>query len=121
LAIRLVLVALAVVAVGVAAHALHADHRCAQIRADASTVPVRELPAVAHATAERCGDPRDRAAVAVIAFNRGRRSTGIALARRMTATTPDDYVGWFVLWRLTGDRNAQARAHELNPRGSPPQ
>ncbi len=110
--------ALAVVAVGVAAHALRVDRRCAQVRADAATAPVGELPALADEAAQRCGDPRDKAAIAVTVFDRGRRAAGVALARNMTTTNPDDSVGWFVLWRLSGDRLAEARLRELDPRGA---
>jgi hypothetical protein len=116
---RLVLAALAVLAVGVGAQTLRADHRCAQLRADAFTVPTGELRALADATAERCGDPRDVAAVAVTAYGRGSRSVGVQLARRMTVANPEDITGWVVLGRLSGDRAALVRAHELDPHGTP--
>ena len=41
------------------------------------------------------------------------------LAREMTRQHPDDYLGWLGVYRLTGDRDALARAHALNPRGVP--
>jgi hypothetical protein len=69
--------------------------------------------------AERCGDPRDRVLVAARLAFRGQRSAAIALARRMTRSAPDDYVGWLAVWRLTGERKALVHAHELNPRGTP--
>jgi hypothetical protein len=116
---RSVLVALAALAILVAAHGLRADHRCAQVRADAFKVPPRALAALADVAAERCGDPRDVAAVAVTAYGRGSRSVGVRLARRMTVANPDDNIGWVVLWRLSGDRAALARAHQLDPRGTP--
>jgi hypothetical protein len=37
----------------------------------------------------------------------------------MTRSSPDDYLGWLGLYRLTGDRGALRRAHELNPRAVP--
>jgi hypothetical protein len=37
----------------------------------------------------------------------------------MTRDHPQDYVGWLVVWRLSGSRGALARAHALNPRGTP--
>jgi hypothetical protein len=37
----------------------------------------------------------------------------------MTRATPDDYLGWLVVWRLSADRDALARARALNPRGTP--
>jgi hypothetical protein len=37
----------------------------------------------------------------------------------MTESSPDDYNGWLALYRLTGERSALARAHQLNPRGTP--
>jgi hypothetical protein len=116
---RLVLVALAAVAVVVAAHALRVDHRCAQLRADAFRVPPHALAALADEAAERCGDPRDVAAVAVTIVGRGRRSVGVDLARRMTVANPDDNIGWVVLGRVGGDRAALVRAHQLDPRGTP--
>jgi hypothetical protein len=115
----MVLVALAVVSVAVGAHALRADHRCADVERAASTAPVGELAALASATAERCGDPRDSVLVAARLAFRGQRSAAIALARRMTTSAPDDYLGWLAVWRLTGERQALVRAHALNPRGTP--
>jgi hypothetical protein len=116
---RVVLVVLAAVAVVVAADALRADHRCAQVRADAFRVSPHALAALADEAAERCGDPRDVAAVAVTAYGRGSRSVGVQLARRMTAANPEDNVGWVVLWRISGDRAALVRAHQLDPHGTP--
>ena len=116
--VRLVLVGLAVVSVAVAAHALRADHRCSQSKARAARAPVGRL-AIAAATADRCGDPRDSAVLALVLTARGQRATALGLARRMTRAHPDDYLGWLVVWRLSGERTALARAHALNPRGTP--
>jgi hypothetical protein len=117
--VRLVLVGLAVVSVAVAAHALRADHRCSQSKARAARAPVGQLAAIAAATADRCGDPRDSAVLALVLTARGQRATALGLARRMTRAHPDDYLGWLVVWRLSGERTALARAHALNPRGTP--
>lgn len=119
MAARLVLLALAVVGAAVAGHALHADHRCADIKATAAEVPLRRPAAVARAAADRCGDPRDRAVVTVLLLARKQRGAALDLARRMTRSNPDDYLGWLVVWRLSGAREALARAHALNPRGTP--
>jgi hypothetical protein len=108
---RLVLVALAVVAIGVAANSLRADHRCADAKAAAKRGEVPD--------AGRCGDPRDRALIALYLLQRNQRGPALAVAKGMTRATPDDYLGWLVVWRLSGDRAALARAHELNPRGTP--
>jgi hypothetical protein len=118
-AARALAAALAVVCGFVAIHALHADHRCAEVKAQATTVPRAQLGAVARAGAARCGDPRDRLRVAFAAAVRGDRAAAIDLARRMTRSSPDDYLGWLTLGRLTGDRAALARAHALDPRGVP--
>jgi hypothetical protein len=117
--VRLVLVALAVVSIAVGAHALRADHRCADVKRAAATAPAGELAALASATAERCGDPRDSAVLALVLTARGQRATALALAQRMTRAHPDDYLGWLVVWRLSGQPAALARAHALNPRGTP--
>jgi hypothetical protein len=94
MASRLVLLALAVVGAAVGIQAQRADHRCAEVKATAAEVPLRQPAAVARAAADRC-------------------------ARRMTRSSPDDYLGWLVVWRLSGARQALARAHALNPRGTP--
>jgi len=117
--VRLVLVGLAVVSVAVAAHSLRADHRCSQSKARAARAPVDQLAAIAAATADRCGDPRDSAVLSLLLTARGQRATALGLARRMTRAHPDDYLGWLVVWRLSGERTALARAHALNPRGTP--
>jgi hypothetical protein len=117
--VRLVLVGLAVVSVAVAAQALRADHRCSQSKDGAGTAPVSELAAIASATADRCGDPRDSAVLALVLTARKQRATALGLARRMTSAHPDDYLGWLVVWRLSGERTALVRAHALNPRGTP--
>ena len=117
--VRLVLGGLAVLSVAVGAHALRADHRCSQSRDRAGRAPVGELARVASSTADRCGDPRDSAIVALVLTARGQRAAALGLARRMTRAHPDDYLGWLVVWRLSGEREALARAHALNPRGTP--
>jgi hypothetical protein len=117
--VRLVLAALAVVGVAVGAHALRADHRCAQTKREAARAPVDRLAAIGSATADRCGDPRDGAVVALVLTARRQRATALGLAERMTRAHPDDYLGWLVVWRLSGEGDALARAHALNPRGTP--
>jgi hypothetical protein len=57
--------------------------------------------------------------VALVLVAHGQRGAALDLARRMTRSSPDDYLGWLVVWRLTGARDALARAHALNPRGTP--
>jgi hypothetical protein len=117
--LRVLLAAPAALALAVGAHALRGDHRCAQVTAAARTAPGARLAAVGRDVVARCGDPRDRAVVALVLLNRGRRDLATGVARRMTATTPHDYVGWLALWRLTGDRRALEEARRLNPRGTP--
>jgi hypothetical protein len=117
--VRLVLVALAVVGVGVGAPALRADHRCSENKRGAATAPVEQLAAIASATADECGDPRASAVVALVLTARHQRATALGLARRMAMAHPDDYLGWLVVWRLSGERTALARAHALNPLGTP--
>jgi hypothetical protein len=111
--------ALACCAVVVAVLALRTDHRCAAVQDDAGRAARSELTRLAHKASERCGDPRNEAWVVGVATVRGDRAAAIDLARRMTRSSPDDYIGWLGLYRLTGDRRALARAHELNPRGVP--
>jgi len=116
---RALAVVLAAVAIVVAVHALRADHRCAQVKAEAARGPVGRLAAIADETAQRCGDPRDSAVLTVVLTARGQRGTALQLARRMTQAHPDDYLGWLIVWRLSGDERAHARARALNPRGTP--
>jgi hypothetical protein len=108
---RLVLAALAVVAIGVGAESRRTDHRCAHAKAAAK----KGEPA----DAARCGDPRDRALIALYLLRRNQRGAALDVAKGMTRATPDDYLGWLVVWRLSGDRDALARARALNPRGTP--
>ena len=110
---------LAAVAVGVAALALRTDHRCAAVQDDAGRAARAELAGLAREAADRCGDPRNEAWVIGVATLRGDRAAATELARRMTRSSPDDYLGWLGLYRLTGDRSALQRAHELNPRAVP--
>jgi hypothetical protein len=114
--IRVVLVVLALVAAGVGAHALRADHRCTRLQDRAGHAPGSALTGFARDAAGECGDPRSEAWVIGVATLRGNRSAAIGLAREMTREHPDDYLGWLGLYRLTGDRTALARAHALNPR-----
>jgi hypothetical protein len=117
--VRLCLAFLAVAGVAVAVVTLHGDHRCADAKAAAKHAPVGELAAIAAETADHCGDPRDAAIVSLVLTARGRRAAALALERRMTREHPQDYVAWLVVWRLSGDRAALARARALNPRGTP--
>jgi hypothetical protein len=117
---RLAALALAAAAVAVAVVALRGDHRCAEVKARAGTAPRAELATVADLAAARCGDPRDLALVSLALTQRGQRERALALARRMTRKAPGDSLGWLVVWRLSGDEQAWARAHTLNPRGTPP-
>jgi hypothetical protein len=118
-ALRVLFVALALVCVGVGAHALRADHRCTQAQGDARTAPAGALPGVANAIAERCGDPREQIVGAVLIGGRGQRALATGLARRIAAQHPDDYLGWLAIYRIGGDQRALARAHALNPRAVP--
>ena len=119
MAARLLLLGLVVVGAVVAVHALRADHRCAQVQDRAGRAARGELAEFAREAADRCGDPRNEAWVIGVAILRGDRGAAIDLARRMTRSRPDDYLGWLGLYRLTGDRGALQRAHQLNPRGVP--
>jgi hypothetical protein len=116
---RVLAVALAVVAIAVAWLALRTDHRCAAVQDEAGRAARAELAGLAREAADRCGDPRNEAWVIGVATVRGDRGAAIDLARRMTRSSPDDYLGWLGLYRLTGDRGALQRAHELNPRAVP--
>jgi hypothetical protein len=116
---RILALALAVVAVVVAALALRTDHRCAAVQDEAARAGRGALAGLAREAADRCGDPRNEAWVVGVASLRGDRASATDLARRMTRSSPDDYLGWLGLYRLTGDRGALRRAHELNPRAVP--
>jgi hypothetical protein len=116
---RVLAVALAAVAVFVAVQALRVDHHCAAVQNAAGHAPRSEMATFARQAAERCGDPRNEAFVIGIAVLRGDRAAATGLARQMTRQHPDDYLGWLGVYRLTGDREALARAHALNPRGVP--
>ena len=116
---RVAVAALAACAVVVAILALRGDHRCSEVMAQVARAPAGRLAAIADATAQRCGDPRDSAVLAVVLTARGQRSTALQLARHMTRSHPDDYLGWLIVWRLSGDQRAHARAAALNPRGTP--
>jgi hypothetical protein len=107
---RALLIVLAAVCAVVAVAGLRSDHRCTQARA------AHDGPRVAAA----CGDPRDRAETAALLAARGRLAPAQQLARSMVRDSPQDYLGWLALGRLSGDRRALARAHALNPRGVPP-
>jgi hypothetical protein len=119
-ALRVLFLAFALVCAAVGAHALRADHRCAQAQADARTAAPAGLPGVANAIAARCGDPRDEVIGAVLIGGRGQRGLATALARRTARQHPEDYIGWLAIYRIGGDEGALARAHALNPRAVPP-
>jgi hypothetical protein len=119
-ALRVLVVCLAVLCAAVGAHALRADHRCADAKAAARTVAHAALPGVARAIGDRCGDPRDEVIGAVLIGGRGQRGLATSLARRVAAQHPDDYIGWLAVYRIGGDERALARAHALNPRAVPP-
>jgi hypothetical protein len=118
-AARLALAALAVAGAVVAIHALRVDHRCGEVKAAALRGPAGELAGLARTATDRCGAPADRAVVIVALITRHRPGLAVEVARKMTESSPDDYNGWLALYRLSGDREALARAHELNPRGTP--
>jgi hypothetical protein len=119
-ALRVLFLALALVCAVVGAHALRAEHRCTQAQADARTAAPSALPGVANAIADHCGDPRQEVIGAVLIGGRGQRDVATALARRVAAQHPDDYLGWLAIYRIGGDQRALARAHALNPRAVPP-
>jgi hypothetical protein len=119
-ALRVLFLALALVCAVVGAHALRAEHRCTQAQADARTAAPSALPGVANAIADHCGDPRQEVIGAVLIGGRGQREVATALARRVAAQHPDDYLGWLAIYRIGGDQRALARAHALNPRAVPP-
>jgi hypothetical protein len=98
---------------------LHTDHVCSRLKSDAFRASPERLPEVVSETADRCGTPADRTTVVLILVGRGRSQLATDVARQMTRSSPDDYNGWLILGRLSGDRRALARAHELNPRGTP--
>jgi hypothetical protein len=116
---RLAALALAAAAVAVAVVALRGDHRCAEVKHDAAQIPLRVAPAELVVAADNCGDARDKILIATYLVARGRLSDANELARRMARSNPDDYVGWLAVWNLTRDPAALARAHALNPRGTP--
>ena len=110
LLVRALLIVLAAVCAIVAVTGLRSDHRCTQ------AVAAHDGPRVA----ADCGDPRDRAETAALLASHGRLASARQLARSMVHDSPQDYLGWLALGRLTGDQRALARAHALNPRGVPP-
>jgi hypothetical protein len=111
--------ALAAVAIFVAAHALRAGDRCAAARDAATRASRAQVAPLARRAADRCADPRDDAWVIGVAMLRGDRATAADIARGMTRSSPDDYLGWLGLYRVTGDRGALEHAHALNPRAVP--
>ena len=118
LAVRALLILLAAVGAVVAVTGLRSDHRCTQAR---TAVLHGDYSAAAATTlADRCGDPRDRAYAAATMAQKGHPAPARQLARRMVRDSPQDYLGWLALGRLTNDQRALARAHALNPRGVPP-
>jgi hypothetical protein len=116
---RLVLAGLAVAALVVGATSLRTDHRCSNAVRAVSIVPKGELMTAARAVTDRCGDTLTAVRASQTLFLRGGAPPALVIARRLTRSHPDDYLGWISTWRLTGDRAALARARELNPRGTP--
>lgn len=116
---RLLLVALAAVAAVVGVQQLHHDHGCTTLVNDVAKGPAADVDGLAAQTLERCGDPRDRVVIVGTLVARRKQPEAVAVLRRMTASDPDDYLGWLVLGRLTRDRAALERAHALNPRDVP--
>jgi hypothetical protein len=119
-ALRVAFLVVAALCAVVGAHALRADHRCKDAQASARTAPAADLPGVARAIGDRCGDPREAVIGAVLIGGRGERAVATSLARRVATQHPDDYIGWLAVYRIGGDERALARAHELNPRAVPP-
>lgn len=117
LAARALLILLAVVCVTVAVAGLRDDRRC--LRARTAVLDGAVSAAAGRAVGDLCEDPRDRAFAAALLARRGRRGPALALARRMIRDSPQDYLGWLALGRLSGEKRALARAHALNPRGVP--
>jgi hypothetical protein len=116
---RLLAVALAVVGAVVAIQALRSNHDCARLHAEVRGAPVARLGGLARSTTDRCGAASDRAVVLVTLITRHRPRLAVEVARDMTRSSPDDYNGWLALWQLTHSRAALARAHALNPIGTP--
>ncbi|MEP6954600.1 MAG: hypothetical protein ABI950_11130 [Solirubrobacteraceae bacterium] len=115
---RALLIVLAAVCAVVAVTGLRSDQRCTE--AGAAVRHGISSAAAATAVADHCGDPRDRAVAAALLAQNGRAAPARQLARRMVRDSPQDYLGWLALGRLTGDERALARARALNPRGVPP-
>ncbi len=116
---RLLVAGLAVAAVVVGATSLRTDHRCTDAVEAVNHATKGELVAAARVVADRCGDTRIDVQASQALFLRGGAPPALVVARRMTRASPDDYLGWLSIWRLTGDPAALARARELNPRGTP--
>ena len=118
LAARALLILLAALCAVVAVTGLRSDDRCRQART--AVLHGSHTTAAARTVADRCGDPRDRAFAAALMAQKGHAAPARQLARRMVRDSPQDYLGWLALGRLTNDQRALARAHALNPRGVPP-
>ena len=88
MAARLLLLGRVVVGAVVAVHALRTDHRCAEVKTAAAHGPLNQPAVVAREAAERCGDPRDRAVVALVLVAHRQRGAALDLARRMTRSSP---------------------------------
>jgi hypothetical protein len=116
---RLLLAGLAVAAVVVGATSLRTDHRCNDAVEAVNHATKAELVAAARVVADRCGDTRIDVQASQALFLRGGAPPALVVARRMARSSPDDYLGWLSIWRLTGDPAALARARDLNPRGTP--
>jgi hypothetical protein len=116
MAVRALLLCLAVAAVAVGASSLRTDHRCTEASRAVDHATPATAAAIAREIGDRCGDTRIRVDATAALFVRSGRPGALELARRMTRANPDDYLGWLAVWRLSGDRGALARVRELNPR-----
>lgn len=119
MALRILLVALALICAGAGALGLRSNARCEQAQRSARSAPTVALPRIARDIGDRCGDPRDAVVGAVVVGSRGEREVAVSIARRVAAQHPQDYIGWLAVYRLGGDQRALARAHRLNPRAVP--
>jgi hypothetical protein len=113
-AVRLVVVALAVAAVAVLATRLRDHDRCEAARA-AVVARVATLRSSSR-------DPDVVAGAAAALLVAGRRDRGLALARESVRREPRSFIGWVAVGLAlrgrdpAGSRRAVARAKALNPR-----
>ena len=125
---RLVMAGLGIVGVVVGIHALHDEHGCNSALSAAVRLDPRDRAGAGRVETklvDRCVHPSDKTRGVFALGSRCHVAQAEALARQMTRAAPDDYEGWAVLTRLlegrgrSAARAALARAHTLNPRGSP--